>query len=50
MVIFRIPTSTLLGDQHNMRLLTFLCTQFNAQQLLFEAFLDIMRIFGIIEP
>ncbi len=27
-----------------------LCTEFNAQQLLFEAFSFIMRIFGRIEP
>ncbi len=27
-----------------------LCTEFNAQQLLFEAFSHIMRIFGSVEP
>ncbi len=27
-----------------------LCAEFNAQQLLFEAFSHIMRIFGSIEP
>ncbi len=26
------------------------CMEFNAQQLLFEPFLDIMRIFGSVEP
>ncbi len=36
------------GNRH-FRPLTF-CTQFIAEQLLFEVFLDIMSIFGSVQP
>ncbi len=45
MAIFGAPSSTPEGDRQ-MHPLTSLYMEFNSQQLLFEAFLDIMHIFG----
>ncbi len=41
------PSSSTLGEICIRRLF---CTKFNSDQLLFEAFSDVMRIFGSIEP
>ncbi len=43
-----LPGSTPGGDRH-MRPLTF-CRKFHSQRLLFEAFLDIIGIFGNVDP
>ncbi len=48
MTIFGASSSTPAGDRH-MHPVTF-CTKFNSKQLLFEAFFDIMRIFGSVAP
>ncbi len=47
--IFEAPSSTPGGDR-DMPPCWLFCTQFNAQQPLFEAFLDVMRIFASGEP
>ncbi len=41
------PSSTRGGDRHMRSGLFY--TKFNSEQLLFEAFFDVMRIFGCVE-
>ncbi len=41
------PLSSTLGEMY-IRARKVFCTTFNSEQLLFEAFFDIMRIFGIV--
>ncbi len=48
MAIFEAPSSTPEGDRHAHPLI--FCSVFNDEQLLFEAFSHIMRIFGSVEP
>ncbi len=43
------PPSSNSGGERRVQQLTFL-NKFNVQQLLFEAFLNVTRIFGSIEP
>ncbi len=45
--IFQSPSSTL---RENICARGLVCMKFNSKQLLFQAFFDIMRIFGSIEP
>ncbi len=46
--IFRAPSSTLRGIDGCPRRL--FCTKFDSEQLLFQSFFDVMRIFGSVEP
>ncbi len=43
------PSSTCEGDRHICARGLF-CMKFNSEQLLFEAFFDVMRIFGSVQP
>ncbi len=49
MLIFGKPLAPLMGEI-DIRARGLFCVKFNFERLLFEAFFDVMRIFGGVEP